>query len=62
VAAVSPDSIVGRFLVPTGQSGNPLSRHYRDLNPRWRAGDLVDVPLDLEGARARSVSTFVLEP
>ena len=62
VALVSPEGIVGRFLVPTGQSGNPLSRHYRDLNRRWRTGELVDVPLDPEAARARSVSTFLLEP
>jgi len=62
VADVSPDGIVGRFLVPTGQSGNPLSSHYRDLNPRWRAGELVEVPLDPDSARARSVRTFLLEP
>jgi penicillin amidase len=62
VADVSPDGIVGRFLVPTGQSGNPLSPHYRDLNPRWRAGQLVEIPLDPESARARSVRTFLLEP
>ncbi len=62
VADVSPEGIHGRFLVPTGQSGNPLSRHYRDMNPRWRAGELVDVPLDVESARARSMSTFALEP
>ena len=62
VADVSPAGIVGRFLIPTGQSGNPLSRHYRDLNVRWRAGELVEVPLDLDLARARSVRTFVLEP
>ena len=62
VADVSPEGIVGRFLIPTGQSGNPLSIHYRDLNPRWRAGELVEVPLDPDAARARSVRTFLLEP
>ncbi len=62
VADVSPEGIHGRFLLPTGQSGNPLSEHYRDMNQRWRAGELVDVPLDAESARARSVNTFVLEP
>lgn len=25
-----------RFMLAGGQSGNPLSRHYRDLLPRWR--------------------------
>jgi penicillin amidase len=62
VAEVGPDAISGRFLVPTGQSGNPLSVHYRDMNPRWRAGALIEVPLDQGAARARSVRTFVLEP
>jgi len=27
-----------RFMQATGQSGNPLSRHYGDLNERWRDG------------------------
>ena len=30
-----------RFILATGQSGNPLSRHYRDLTELWRAGDAV---------------------
>jgi len=25
-----------RFMIAGGQSGNPLSRHYRDLLVRWR--------------------------
>lgn len=62
VAEVLPDRIVGRFLIPTGQSGNPLSGHYRDMNPRWRAGDLIDVPLDQTSAIARSVNTFTFVP
>ncbi|MGW8282728.1 MAG: penicillin acylase family protein, partial [Gemmatimonadota bacterium] len=62
VAEVLPDRIAGRFLIPTGQSGNPLSDHYRDMNPRWRAGDLIDVPLDEESARARSVNTYTFVP
>lgn len=28
-----------RFVMPTGQSGNILSRHYNDLTPRWAAND-----------------------
>ena len=27
-------------VYPGGQSGNPTSRHYRDLLPRWQAGQL----------------------
>jgi penicillin amidase len=32
-----------RFVAATGQSGHPLSRHYRDLAELWRAGG--DVPM-----------------
>jgi penicillin amidase len=62
VADVRPSGIVAAFLVPTGQSGNPFSRHYRDMNDRWRGGDLVPVPLEPEAARARSVRRASLEP
>lgn len=34
-----------RLLLPTGQSGNPLSRHYRDMTDRWRGGRLLPVLL-----------------
>jgi penicillin amidase len=34
VDMAAPDS--ARFLVPPGQSGNPLSPHYGDLMPSWR--------------------------
>jgi penicillin amidase len=30
----SPDS--ARMTIATGQSGHPLSRHWRDWLPRWR--------------------------
>ena len=62
VADVGPAGIEAAFLVPTGQSGNPFSRHYRDMNDRWRGGDLVPVPLEAEAAWARSVRRVSLEP
>lgn len=52
----------GHFLIPTGQSGNPFSRHYRDLLPRWREGRLVSVPLGAERILARSVGGYRLAP
>ena len=27
-----------RFILSTGQSGNPMSRHYRDMTLLWRTG------------------------
>jgi penicillin amidase len=32
------DLAASRFVIATGQSGNPLSAHYDDLNPLWRTG------------------------
>ena len=32
------------FVIATGQSGNPLSRNYRDLTPLWAEGRYVRIP------------------
>jgi len=32
-----------RFMSATGQSGNPLSRHYTDLAPQWRDGQWIEL-------------------
>ncbi|GHF26347.1 penicillin amidase [Kordiimonas sediminis] len=34
------------FIQPTGQSGNPLSKHYNDLFPLWLNGDYITIPTD----------------
>ena len=52
----------GGFILPTGQSGVPFSRHYRDQFERWRRGGLWLIPLDRERARARRVGTLRLQP
>jgi penicillin amidase len=31
------------FIQATGQSGHPLSSHYRDLAPRWRDGEYLKI-------------------
>jgi len=33
-----------RFMIATGQSGNPLSSHYGDLAERWRDGEYLTLP------------------
>ncbi|MEM7295722.1 MAG: penicillin acylase family protein, partial [Pseudomonadota bacterium] len=55
-----PDSSV--FVLSTGQSGHPLSRHYDDLGALWRRGEYVPMSLDVELARAGSVGTTRLVP
>jgi penicillin amidase len=43
-----------RWIAATGQSGNPLSSHYRDLTPLWAAGEYVPMLRgeDVRGAEA----------
>ena len=45
----------GGFILPTGQSGLPASRHYSDMFDRWRNGGLWLIPLDRARAEARTV-------
>jgi penicillin amidase len=51
-----------RFVIATGQSGNPLSPHYGDMVERWRDGGHVTIATDKEAARRRAVSTLVITP
>ena len=55
-----PDSSV--FIISTGQSGHPLSRHYDDLSVLWRRGEYVPMSLDPGLARAAATGITVLEP
>ena len=55
-----PDSSV--FIISTGQSGHPLSRHYDDLGDLWRQGEYIPMSLDPDLARAASVGTTHLTP
>lgn len=55
-----PDSSV--FIIPTGQSGHPLSRHYDDLSEFWRRGEYVPMSLDPDLARAAATGITVLTP
>lgn len=55
-----PDSSV--FILSTGQSGHPLSRHYDDLGELWRRGEYIPMSLDPELARAAAVGITVLTP
>jgi len=50
----------GGFILPTGQSGHPMSGHYRDQTPRWRRGQLWIVPVDV--SKIRGTDTLYLLP
>ena len=49
----------GGFILPTGESGNALSPHYRDQYGRWESGKLWVVPVDVRKVRAVDVLRLV---
>ena len=55
-----PDGSV--FIIATGQSGHPLSRHYDDLGVLWRRGEYIPMSLDPDLARAGALGVSVLRP
>jgi penicillin G amidase len=55
-----PDSSV--FILSTGQSGHPLSRHYDDLGVLWRRGEYIPMSLDQGLARAAAVGVTKISP
>jgi penicillin amidase len=55
-----PESSV--FILSTGQSGHPLSRHYDDLGDLWRRGEYIPMTLDPELARGGSVGITTIRP
>lgn len=55
-----PDSSV--FVISTGQSGHPLSRHYDDLAELWRRGEYIGMSLDPQLARAAATGITQLVP
>jgi penicillin G amidase len=51
-----------RVALAGGQSGNPLSPHYRDLFDHWRRGEAVPLAFSEAAVASATVSTLVLEP
>ena len=50
------------FIHPGGQSGNPLSPHYRSFAPLWARGDYVPMITDRAKLEAAGVQRLVLKP
>lgn len=55
-----PDSSV--FVIATGESGHPLSRHYDDLAALWRRSEYVPMSLDPALARAGAEGVTRIRP
>jgi penicillin amidase len=56
------DPDAGRWSLAGGQSGNPASRHYRDLFDVWLRGDGVPIPFTPAAVAAATVATLELLP
>ena len=52
----------GGFILPTGESGIPFDRHYRDQFERWLDGGLWLIPVNPDSTRAHAVHRLELEP
>ena len=50
------------FSLPGGQSGNPLSPHYKDLMPAWLKGAGVPIAWTDEAVEGATVETLLLKP
>ena len=51
-----------QFIISTGQSGHPLSKHFDDLSQLWKSGLYAVMSLDPVSARANSIGITTLEP
>ncbi|HYN37798.1 MAG TPA: penicillin acylase family protein, partial [Rhodospirillales bacterium] len=56
------DLDASRFVIAGGQSGNPLSRHWRDLVDTWKAGGGLRLAGDQETLRREAASRLQLLP
>ena len=50
------------FIISTGQSGHPFSKHYDDLAQLWRRGEYIPMSLDIDLARGGAVGVTMLQP
>jgi penicillin G amidase len=56
------DPEASRWSLAGGQSGNPLSPHYRDLFALWLRGESVPIAWAEENVAAATVSELLVEP
>ncbi|HEY8296978.1 MAG TPA: penicillin acylase family protein [Candidatus Baltobacteraceae bacterium] len=52
----------GGIVIPSGESGEPGSAHYRDLSPQWISGRLAALPFSERAVRAATRERLVLVP
>ncbi|QDL92944.1 penicillin acylase family protein [Paroceanicella profunda] len=50
------------YIISTGESGHPFSRHYDDLSDLWGRGEYIRMTLDIDEARGGAIGTTRLVP
>jgi penicillin G amidase len=50
------------FIHTTGQSGNPLSSHYKDFAETWRDGRYIPMTMNREDIQKGKLGTLILNP
>jgi len=56
------DLDAARIIITTGQSGNPLDRHYADLIPTWASGATIPLPFSPSAIDGSTVAKLTLTP
>jgi penicillin G amidase len=51
-----------RFIASTGQSGHPLSAHYRDLSELWAKGETIPMTTAAEVYGQDAIGRLTLAP
>ena len=59
VARAAPADMAGYFLLPTGQAGNPLDPHYRDMGAVWTESPLIQLRPGRPSTRVESELRFL---
>ncbi|WP_428275376.1 penicillin acylase family protein [Candidatus Palauibacter sp.] len=59
VARAAPADMAGYFLLPTGQAGNPLDPHYRDMGAVWTESPLIPLRPGRPSTSAESELLFL---
>jgi len=59
VARTAPADMAGYFLLPTGQAGNPLDAHYRDMGAVWTESPLIELRPGRPPTRVESELLFL---
>ncbi len=50
------------FVIPAGNSGNPMSPHFFDFNQMWQEGRYWNIPISEKRVKENAASVLILQP